>query len=58
MRVAGVAVVRASDRGRARIGWVLVRTLLLAAVVPALIPDKTGRPMHDRAAATLTLRTR
>jgi uncharacterized RDD family membrane protein YckC len=58
MRVAGIAVVRAVDRGRAKLGWVLVRTLLLAAVVPALIPDRTGRPMHDRAAATLTLRTR
>jgi uncharacterized RDD family membrane protein YckC len=58
MRVAGIAVVRASDRGRARPGWVVVRTLLLAAVVPALIPDRTGRPMHDRAAATMTIRTR
>jgi uncharacterized RDD family membrane protein YckC len=58
MRAAGIAVVRASDRGRARPGWVLVRTVLLAAVVPALIPDRTGRPMHDRAAATVTIRTR
>jgi uncharacterized RDD family membrane protein YckC len=58
MRVAGIAVVRAADRQRARFGWVVVRTVLLAAVVPALIPDRTGRPMHDRAAATLTLRTR
>jgi uncharacterized RDD family membrane protein YckC len=58
MRVAGIAVVRAADRERARLGWVLVRTALLAAVVPALIPDRTGRPMHDRAAATLTVRTR
>src|SRR4051812_16247365 len=41
MRVAGIAVVRATDRGRPTLGWVLVRTLLLAAVVPALIPDKT-----------------
>lgn len=58
MRVAGIAVVRAADHGRARLGWVIVRTLLVAAVVPALIPDRTGRPMHDRAAATLTLRSR
>src|SRR3954451_11674774 len=54
MRVAGIAVVRAADGGRARFGWVLLRTLLLAAVVPALIPDRTGRPMHDRAAGTAT----
>jgi uncharacterized RDD family membrane protein YckC len=58
MRVAGLAVVRARDGGRPRLGWVAVRTLLLAAVVPALIPDKTGRPMHDRAAGTAMIRTR
>jgi uncharacterized RDD family membrane protein YckC len=58
MRVAGVVVVRARDGARPRIGWVAVRTLLLAAVVPALIPDKTGRPLHDRACGTATLRTR
>jgi uncharacterized RDD family membrane protein YckC len=58
MRVFGVVVVRSSDGGRPRLGWVAVRTLLLAAVVPALIPDRTGRPLHDRAAGTATLRTR
>jgi len=58
MRVAGLVVVRAADGGRPRIGWVAVRTLLLAAVVPALIPDRTGRPMHDRAAGTRMLTTR
>jgi uncharacterized RDD family membrane protein YckC len=58
MRVAGLAVVRAADGARPRAGWVLVRTLLLAAIVPALIPDRTGRPMHDRAAGTLMIRTR
>jgi uncharacterized RDD family membrane protein YckC len=58
MRVAGVAVVRLADRGRPRPGWVLVRTLLLATVLPALIVDVTGRAMHDRAAGTVMLRTR
>jgi uncharacterized RDD family membrane protein YckC len=58
MRVAGVVVVRERDHGRPSIRWVLVRTLLLATVAPALIPDKTGRPLHDRAAGTATLRTR
>jgi uncharacterized RDD family membrane protein YckC len=58
MRLAGIAVVRAGDGGRPRVHWVLVRTLLLAVVIPALIPDSTGRPLHDRAAGTVMLRTR
>jgi uncharacterized RDD family membrane protein YckC len=58
MRVAGVAVVRARDGGRPAIGWVLLRTLLVATIVPALIPDASGRPLHDRACGTTTIRTR
>jgi len=58
MRVAGAAVVRFSDAGRASFRWVLVRTLLLATVIPALIVDATGRAMHDRAAGTVMMRTR
>lgn len=58
MRVVGAAVVRAGDSGRAKPGWVAVRTLLLAAILPALIVDVTGRAMHDRAAGTVMIRTR
>jgi uncharacterized RDD family membrane protein YckC len=58
MRVAHAAVMRVSDGGRPRIGWVAVRTLLLAVIVPALIPDASGRAMHDRAAGTVMVRTR
>lgn len=59
MRVAGVVVVRARDNGKPQLRWVLVRTLLLAAVVPALIPDRrTGRWLHDRASGLATVRTR
>lgn len=58
MRVAGVAVVPASGRGRPRPMWVLLRTLLIATVVPALITDSSGRAMHDRATGTVMLRTR
>ncbi len=36
----------------------LLRTVLLAAIVPALFTDGTGRAMHDRAAGTVTIRTR
>ena len=58
MRVAGIAVVRERDVGRPFIGWVLLRTLLLAVVAPALVIDTNGRAMHDRAAGTVMLRTR
>jgi uncharacterized RDD family membrane protein YckC len=58
MRVVGIGVVRADRRGRASFGWVLLRTVLLAAVIPAIITDQSGRGMHDRAAGTVTLRTR
>ena len=58
MRVAGLAVMSAADASKPRLRWVAVRTLLLAAVVPALITDGSGRAMHDRAAGTVTVRTR
>jgi uncharacterized RDD family membrane protein YckC len=58
MRVAGAAVVRFADAGRTSFKWVLVRTLLLATVLPALIVDASGRAMHDRAAGTVMIRTR
>ena len=57
MRLAGLAVMSA-DGSKPRLRWVAVRTLLLAAVVPALITDRSGRAMHDRAAGTVTVRTR
>src|SRR4051795_13297136 len=58
MRAAGVVVVRASDGGKPRVQWVLARTVLLAAIVPALIPDGSGRSLHDRATGMTMLRTR
>jgi uncharacterized RDD family membrane protein YckC len=58
MRAAGIAVVRASDGGRPRPGWVLLRTVLLATLLPALLVDSSGRALHDRAAGTAMLRTR
>jgi uncharacterized RDD family membrane protein YckC len=58
MRVAGLAVMSAKDGSKPRLRWVAVRTLLLAAIVPALINDASGRAMHDRAAGTVTVRTR
>jgi uncharacterized RDD family membrane protein YckC len=58
MRVAGFAVVREADYGRPRLQWVLLRTVLLAVIVPALIVNDEGRAMHDRAAGLRMVRTR
>jgi uncharacterized RDD family membrane protein YckC len=58
MRVAGIAVVREGDSGRPKFRWVLVRTALLATIVPALLTDSSGRALHDRAAGTVMVRTR
>jgi len=58
MRAAGVVVMNAADGSKPRLRWVALRTLLLAAVVPALVMDASGRAMHDRAAGTLMVRTR
>ena len=58
MRVAGVVVVRAGDGGKPRLPWVALRTALLAAVVPALVVDSSGRALHDRASGLTMLRTR
>jgi uncharacterized RDD family membrane protein YckC len=58
MRVVGIGVVSYADRGRAAFRWVAVRTVLLATVLPGLFTDASGRAMHDRAAGTVTIRTR
>jgi uncharacterized RDD family membrane protein YckC len=58
MRVAGIAVVKENGGGRPFVGWVLLRTFLIALVAPALVIDTSGRAMHDRAAGTVMLRTR
>jgi uncharacterized RDD family membrane protein YckC len=58
MRAMGIGVLRADRQGRAEFKWVALRTLLLAAVIPAVITDQTGLGMHDRAAGTATIRTR
>ncbi|ROS73050.1 RDD family protein [Cellulomonas sp. PhB143] len=46
--------------GRPSVGLrrALVRTLLLCLVVPAVVWDRDGRGVHDRAAGTVLVRTR
>src|SRR4051794_9490285 len=54
-QLCSIRVVRV-DGGRLGWPWVLARTLLLALLVPAVIWDRDGRGLHDRAAGALTLR--
>ncbi|MCX4525540.1 MULTISPECIES: RDD family protein [unclassified Streptomyces] len=54
-RIVGLRVV-AQDGGRLGFFRVVVRTLLLALVVPALIWDRDGRGLHDRLARAVQVR--
>lgn len=54
-RVLGLAVVRV-DGGRLGLGGALLRTLLLCLVVPAVVVDRDGRGLHDRAVGSVVVR--
>lgn len=54
-RIAGLRVVRLDGKPNG-FGWTAVRTLLLLAVVPAMIFDRDMRGLHDRAANTVVVR--
>ncbi|GGZ67075.1 RDD family protein [Streptomyces subrutilus] len=54
-RIVGLRVI-AEDGGRLGLGRVVLRTLLLALVVPAVIWDRDGRGLHDRLARAVQVR--
>lgn len=54
-RVLGMRVARL-DGKPVGLGWGLVRTVLLLAVVPPLVYDRDRRGLHDKAANTIVLR--
>ncbi|WP_411105903.1 RDD family protein [Streptomyces sp. cmx-4-9] len=47
----------AEDGGRLGFGRVVLRTLLLALLVPALVWDRDGRGLHDRLSRAVQVRT-
>ncbi|MGW6686763.1 RDD family protein [Streptomyces sp. NPDC054961] len=55
-RILGLRVV-SQDGGRLGIGRVVLRTLLIALVVPALVWDRDGRGLHDRLARAVQVRS-
>ncbi|MEU1115038.1 MULTISPECIES: RDD family protein [unclassified Streptomyces] len=46
----------AEGGGRLALGWVLVRSVLLCLVIPALIWDRDGRGLHDRLSRAVQIR--
>lgn len=56
MRLLGIGVTSASAGGRPRPLMVVVRSLLLCAVLPAVFWDRDQRGMHDRASDTVMVR--
>ena len=56
-RLLGISVVRL-DGGRLAFWRVLVRTLLICIVIPAVVYDSVGRGLHDRAVGSVAIRSR
>lgn len=56
-RLCGIKVV-ALGRPFVNPGWALLRTLLLCLVIPAVIWDRDGRGLHERATGTVTVKAR
>lgn len=56
-RVLGIGVVRLDGR-RLGLPAVLLRTLLLCLVIPAVVIDRDGRGLHDRAVGSVVIRLR
>ena len=54
----GLRVVRLDDGGRPGLVPAALRTALLVLLVPAVITDRDGRGLHDRAAGTVVVRPR
>ncbi len=57
-RLMGVRVVSVNNGGAVNPIRVIIRTLLLCLVVPAVIWDRDGRGLHDKAAESVVVRTR
>lgn len=57
-RIMGLRVVSAKGSGLVNPLLVTLRTVLLCLVVPAVIWDRDGRGLHDKAAGTVVVRSR
>jgi uncharacterized RDD family membrane protein YckC len=58
MMALGLRVASLDGRPTVGVAWALLRTALIAVVLPPLVRDADGRGWHDRAARTVVVRTR
>ena len=59
MRLLGVGVATLGRRSPLVVPWrAAVRTVLLCLVIPAVVYDRDGRGLHDKAVGTVVVRTR
>lgn len=56
-RLLGIQVISIT-KGRLGVGRVLIRTLLIFLVIPAVIWDRDGRGMHDRMVGSISVKSR
>ena len=56
MALARIRAVSIADNGAIGIPRALIRAVLLAIVIPAVISDGDGRGLHDRAAGSIVVR--
>ncbi|NCU82544.1 MAG: RDD family protein [Actinobacteria bacterium] len=57
-RVMGIRVLSWPDNLFLRPGPILLRTILIALVIPAVVTDKDGRGLHDRAAKSVVMKVK
>ena len=57
MALAKIRAISIADGGAIGLPRAIVRALLLALVVPAMISDGSGRGLHDRAAKSIVVRS-
>ena len=56
-RIMGIGLIKLNGQ-RVGVGFVLLRTWLLSWVIPAIVYDRDGRGLHDKAAACVVVRMR
>jgi uncharacterized RDD family membrane protein YckC len=56
--ICGLRVLRVDNHARPGFVRAVLRTLLLSIVIPAVVTDRDGRGLHDRAVNTVLVRAR
>lgn len=54
-RLLGIRVIRVDGDGLASLPWLLLRTVLLGVLVPAVVWDRDRRGLHDKASGTVVV---